>query len=52
MANDVQHLVLEFVVMHNTTSQNRTVMWGLPPLINTYSNHLSTKVECEDCVHL
>lgn len=52
MANDVQHLVIEFVVRSSTTQQNRIVMWELPPLLNTYSSHLSTEVGGDDYPHL
>jgi len=33
------YFFLELVIESNTTPQNRLVRWGLPPLINTLSDH-------------
>ena len=38
------HIILEFVVGINTTSQNWFVRSRLPPLMNIVSGHLSSNV--------
>jgi len=44
MPMEYNAVLLEIVVEPNTTPQNQFVRWGLPPLINTLSDHLLSDV--------